>query len=139
MNTLDLDHVAIAVPSLDEALKLYESLTGTPPTEPETLPGQGVRVAFVGEVELLEPLAPDTPVGRFLSRRGSGLHHVAYRTSDVYRELDRLAAAGFEPIDRTPRSGARGHRVAFLHPKTSGGVLVELVETRAPDSLGPPA
>ena len=128
MNTLDLDHVAIAVSSLEEALKLHGSLAGVPPTEPETLPEQGVRVVFVGQVELLEPLAPDTPIGRFLSRRGSGLHHIAYRTCDIERKLERLAAAGFERIDRTPRIGARRHRVAFLHPKTSGGVLVELVE-----------
>ena len=127
---LDLDHVALAVPSLDEAIALHTSLSGAPATEPETLPDQGVRVAFVGPIELLEPLSPDTPVGRFISRRGPGLHHIAYRTEDVARELERLSAAGFEPIDRTPRAGARGHLVAFLHPRGTGGVLIELVQHR---------
>jgi len=127
---LEIDHVAIAVPSLDEALALHASLSGAATTEPETLPEQGVRVAFVGSLELLEPLHPDTPVGRFISRRGPGFHHIAYRSADIPAELDRLAAAGFEPIDRVPRAGARGHRVAFLHPRTTGGVLIELVEHR---------
>jgi methylmalonyl-CoA/ethylmalonyl-CoA epimerase len=125
---LDLDHVAIAVPSLDEAIRLHQSISGAPATEPETLPGQGVRVAFVGPIELLEPLHPDTPVGRFLSKRGAGFHHIAYRADDIAKELGRLTAAGYEPIDRTPRPGARGHLVAFLHPRTTGGVLVELVQ-----------
>ena len=127
---LDLDHVALAVPSLDEAIALHSSLSGAAATEPETLPDQGVRVAFVGSIELLEPLHPDTPVGRFISRRGPGLHHIAYRTEDVARELARLSAAGLEPIDRTPRPGARGHLVAFLHPRGTGGVLIELVQHR---------
>ena len=125
---LELDHVALAVPSLEEAAALHRSLSGAEPTDPETLSEQGVRVAFVGQIELLEPLSDDTPVGRFLSRRGPALHHVAYRAADIERELARLVAAGFEPIDRTPRRGARGHRVAFLHPRATGGVLIELVE-----------
>jgi methylmalonyl-CoA epimerase len=127
---LDLDHVALAVPSLGEAIALHSSVSGASATEPETLPDQGVRVAFVGSLELLEPLHPDTPVGRFISRRGAGLHHIAYRADDVARELARLSAAGFEPIDRTPRPGARGHLVAFLHPRGTGGVLIELVQHR---------
>jgi methylmalonyl-CoA/ethylmalonyl-CoA epimerase len=127
---LEIDHVAVAVPSLDEALALHASLSGATATEPETLPEQGVRVAFVGSLELLEPLGPDTPVGRFLSRRGPGFHHVAYRSSDIPAELARLTAAGVEPIDRVPRPGARGHLVAFLHPRTTGGILIELVQHR---------
>jgi methylmalonyl-CoA/ethylmalonyl-CoA epimerase len=130
MIDLDLDHVALAVPSLSDAIALHESLSGGQATEPETLPEQGVRVAFVGSVELLEPLSPDTPVGRFISRRGAGFHHIAYRAPDLTKELARLTAAGYEAIDRTPRVGARGHLVAFLHPRTTGGVLVELVEHR---------
>jgi methylmalonyl-CoA epimerase len=82
----------------------------------------------VGQLELLEPLSPDTPVGRFLSRHGPGLHHVAYRTADLPAELARLTALGLQPIDRTGRIGARGHTVAFLHPATTGKVLVELVQ-----------
>lgn len=128
MNGLPLDHVAIAVPSLDTAVPMYERVTGHSGSRPETLVDQGVRVAFVGNLELLEPLAPDTPVGRFLARRGPGLHHVAFRTSRLHDELLRLAAAGFELIDHEPRTGARGHQVAFLHPKSTEGVLVELVQ-----------
>ena len=125
---LPLDHVALAVASLAEAIPLHEALAGAAATPVETLPEQGVRVAFVGSLELLEPLSPDTPVGRFLSKHGPGLHHVAYRTPDLERELARVVALGFQPIDARPRPGARGHRVAFLHPKSTGGVLVELVE-----------
>jgi methylmalonyl-CoA/ethylmalonyl-CoA epimerase len=125
---LSLDHVAIAVPSLAEAIPLHEALSGRSATPTETLAAQGVRVAFVGELELLEPISPDTPVGRFLSRHGPGLHHVAYRTSDLAAELARLSAQGFRPIDHAGRPGARGHTVAFLHPAGVGSVLVELVQ-----------
>jgi methylmalonyl-CoA epimerase len=125
---LPLDHVAIAVPSLEEARRTYELLAGQPCSPPETVPEQGVRVAFCGAVELLEPLGEDTVVGRFLARRGPGLHHVAYRCADVQVELDRLLAAGVELVDAHPRRGARGDLVAFLHPRTTGSVLVELVQ-----------
>ena len=128
MNGLPLDHVAMAVPSLEEARTSYERLTGWPGSTPEILPDQGVRVVFVGPVELLEPLTPDSTVGRFLARRGPGLHHIAYRTPDLEGEMGRLAAEGFRLIDREPRPGARGHRVAFLHPGSTGKILVELVE-----------
>jgi methylmalonyl-CoA/ethylmalonyl-CoA epimerase len=128
MTSLPFDHVAIAVPSLEEAITLYHSLSGHPATPVETLESQGVRVAFVGPVELLEPLRADTPVGRFISRHGPGLHHIAYRTPDIERELARLVADGYEAIDAAPRTGARGHRVAFLHPRSTGGALIELVE-----------
>jgi methylmalonyl-CoA/ethylmalonyl-CoA epimerase len=120
--------VAVAVHSIDETRGLFELLAGEPGSPPEVLVAQGVRVAFVGAVELLEPLGPDTIVGRFLERRGQGLHHIAFRTPDLQRELTRLAAAGIELIDRVPRPGARGHLVAFLHPSSTGGVLVELVQ-----------
>lgn len=123
-----IDHVAVAVHSIEESRGLFELLSGESCSQPETLDAQGVRVAFVGSVELLEPLGPDTTVGRFLDRRGPGLHHIAYRTDDLEAELARLDAEGVELIDRVPRSGARGHRVAFLHPNAAGGVLVELVE-----------
>lgn len=126
--TLPLDHVAIAVPSLEEACRLFELITGETSSPPETLESQGVRVAFVGSIELLEPLSPDTTVGRFLARGGTGLHHIAYRTDDIPAELKRLEEAGLQPIDREPRPGARGHHVAFLHPSTTGGILTELVQ-----------
>ncbi|MFQ5538540.1 MAG: methylmalonyl-CoA epimerase [Gemmatimonadota bacterium] len=125
---LPLDHIAVAVASLREATALFELLTGTEGSEPETLETQGVRVAFVGQVELLEPLGPDTPVGRFLARRGPGLHHVALRSTDLAADLVRLGDAGIQLIDVEPRIGARGHSVAFLHPSSTGGVLVELVQ-----------
>jgi methylmalonyl-CoA epimerase len=120
--------VAVAVRSIEEARGLFESFCGEVCTPPETLESQGVRVAFVGQVELLEPLGPETTVGRFLERRGQSLHHIAYRTPDLDLELARLDAEGVALIDRVPRQGARGHRVAFIHPSATGGVLVELVE-----------
>ncbi|MEJ2541958.1 MAG: methylmalonyl-CoA epimerase [Gemmatimonadota bacterium] len=123
-----IDHVAMAVSSLDEARPLYERLSGAVGSPVEELPSQGVRVTFVGGLELLEPLTPDSPVGRFLTRRGPGLHHIAYRTPDIRSELARLAQAGFELIDREPRPGAGGHLVAFLHPRSTGKVLTELVQ-----------
>ncbi|MSR36326.1 MAG: methylmalonyl-CoA epimerase [Gemmatimonadetes bacterium] len=128
MTGLPLDHVAIAVPSMTQAIPMHEALSGRAAGPVETLETQGVRVAFVGGVELLEPLSADTPVGRFLSRHGPGLHHLAYRTADLDAELARLVGLGFEPIDRTGRIGARGHRVAFLHPAGTGKVLIELVQ-----------
>lgn len=123
-----LDHVAVAVPSLQDACRLFSTVSGHRCTEPETLEGQGVRVAFCGSIEILEPLTPETSVGRFLERRGPGLHHVAYRSENLHADLARLAESGMELIDRTPRPGARGHLVAFVHPKSTGGILVELVQ-----------
>ncbi len=121
------DHVGVAVTRLDEARSLYELLLGAEGSEPLELAAQGVRVCFVGSVELLEPLAEDTPVGRFLVRHGPGLHHVAFSVPDIRAELARLEAAGIEVIDAEPRPGAHG-LVAFLHPRSTGGVLVELVQ-----------
>lgn len=123
-----LDHVAIAVHSIEESASLFELLSGEVGSPPEVLEAQGVRVCFVGNVELLEPLGPDTTVGRFLERRGQGLHHIAYRSDDIVSDLARIEAAGLRLIDRTPREGANGHQVAFIHPSSTGGVLVELVQ-----------
>jgi methylmalonyl-CoA/ethylmalonyl-CoA epimerase len=133
-----LDHVAVAVHSIEETGRLIELLTGETCSRPETLIAQGVRVAFVGSTELLEPLGPETTVGRFLERRGPALHHIAYRTDDIESELGRLEAAGIRLIDRSPRSGARGHSVAFLHPDSTGGVLIELVQHAGPESTSLP-
>lgn len=137
MSGLPVDHVAVAVRSLREALPLFERLTGHSGSEVEALPDQGVNVAFVGGVELLEPSRADGPVARFLERRGPGLHHVAFRVLDLDAALGALRAAGFEPIDEAPRPGARGHRIAFLHPRSAGGVLVELVEARTTGLTAP--
>ena len=127
MNELPLDHVAVAVASIEEARATLEGLSDEGAVHPEDVPAQGVRVAFVGMIELIEPTTPDSGVARFLEKRG-GLHHIAYRTDDIVAELERLVEAGYEPIDTEPRAGASGHRVAFLHPHSTGGVLIELVQ-----------
>lgn len=133
---LPLDHVAIAVESIDDVLPALEAVTGARGSRRERIEAQGVELVFLGtgpgKLELLEPLGPDTPVGRFLDRRGAGLHHIAYRVSDLDGLLRDLAQRGVELIDRTARAGAHGHRVAFLHPRSTGGVLIELVEPRTP-------
>ena len=126
-----VDHVGIAVRSLDAALKVYAAI-GLRPTIRESVPSEGVKVAFLptGEshLELLEPLAEDTPVARFLEKRGEGLHHVALAVDDVAAAMARARAAGLAVIDEVPRQGARGRKVAFVHPKSAGGVLLEFVE-----------
>ena len=127
-----VDHVGVAVRSIDEAAPLFEKLTGERASPRRSLPEHGIDVCFVGAVELLEPHDPGGAVARFLEAGGSTLHHVAFRVEDVNAELGRLAAAGFRPIDRTPRPGAHGGLVAFLHPKGTGGALVELVERARP-------
>jgi len=127
-----LDHVGVAVPSLEEALPRWQTLLRSASEGRERVEAQGVEVVFVGtgpgRIELLAPLGPKSPVARFLERRGPGLHHLAYRVSDVRAALAGLVAEGYEPIDRVPRPGAHGRQVAFLHPRALGGVLVELVQ-----------
>lgn len=129
MFSYPLDHVAVAVASLEEACRQFQLMTGDSCSPVEVLESQGVRVAFVGSVEILEPLGPETTVGRFLDRQGPGLHHIAYRVPDLPEALSNLEKDGFELIDQRPRPGARGHQVAFLHPKSTGGILVELVQS----------
>lgn len=128
MHSHPFDHVAVAVTSIAASRPMYELVTGESCSEVESLSDQGVDVAFVGAVELLEPHRPDTPVGRFLDRNGPGLHHVAFRVPDVEEALADFLARGYEAVDEVPRPGARGHRVAFLHPSSTGRVLIELVE-----------
>ena len=127
-----IDHIGVAVDDLDEAIALYEGRLGMPVQHRETVEEQGVEAVLLGvgasHVELLRPLRPDTAVGRFLERGGPGLHHVAYGTDDIESALDRVRGAGLQLIDEQPRIGIRGSRVAFLHPKSTGGVLTELVE-----------
>ncbi|HET7321540.1 MAG TPA: methylmalonyl-CoA epimerase [Longimicrobiaceae bacterium] len=132
MNERILDHVGIAVPSLDEALPIWEPILGAPGHGRETVAAQGVEVVFLGSgagrVELLAPVSPDSAVARFLTRHGPGMHHLCYRVPDIRSALAELAAEGYELIDEEPRPGAHGHLVAFLHPRAAGGVLVELLE-----------
>jgi methylmalonyl-CoA/ethylmalonyl-CoA epimerase len=124
-------HVGIAVKRLEDALAGYRTL-GFRPEAIEEVPSQGVRVAFLqaGDVrlELLESLAADGVIARFIERRGEGLHHLAFSVEDIRKELRRLQAAGLELVDVEPRPGARGRLVAFVHPRSAHGVLVELVE-----------
>jgi methylmalonyl-CoA/ethylmalonyl-CoA epimerase len=127
-----IDHVGVAVADLGDAISLYEGSLEMPLVHRETVDEQGVEAALLdvgdGHVELLRPLGPETPVGRFIARSGPGLHHVAYRVADIDAALERLAVAGIELIDETARVGIRGSRVAFLHPRSTGRVLTELVE-----------
>ncbi len=128
MNGYPLDHVAIAVRSIQESAATFEPVTGCACSPLEELPSQGVNVAFLGALELIEPRSESSGVARFLERQGAGLHHIAYRVPDIPAALAELKTRGFQPIDEEPRAGARGHQVAFLHPKTTGGVLIELVQ-----------
>lgn len=122
------DHVAIAVRSFEDMVPLLERLAGAAATEPERVESQGVEVCFVGRVELIRPLGGGGGVARFVERRGPGLHHVAYRVDDVAAAMRELAAEGRRFTSEGPMTGAGGHRIAFMHPRTAGGVLVELVE-----------
>jgi methylmalonyl-CoA epimerase len=127
-----IDHIGIAVADLESAIALHTQTYGMPLVHRETIAEQGVEAVLldVGEshVELLMPLSEDTPVGKFLAARGPGIHHVAYGVADVRLALETARQAGMRLIDETPRTGIRGTQVAFLHPKTAGGVLTELVE-----------
>ena len=128
----DIDHVGIATPDLDEALALYAGIFGLAISLRATLEDQGAEVAMLEcgdrRIELLAPILDDSPVGKFLAERGPGLHHVAYRVPDIAAALARCRAAGLQLVGETPRPGAGGHLVAFLHPRATGRVLIELVE-----------
>jgi methylmalonyl-CoA/ethylmalonyl-CoA epimerase len=127
-----IDHIGVAVEDLDEAVALYSERFAMPVQHRETVEEQGVEAVLLGvgenHVELLRPLGPQTAVGRFLDRNGPGLHHVAYGTDDIDSALDAVREAGLRLIDERPRTGIKNSRVAFLHPKSTGGVLTELVE-----------
>ena len=127
-----IDHVGVAVEDIDAALGLYEASFEMPLVHRETVEEQGVEAVLLdvgdGHVELLAPLGPDTPVGKFMAKNGAGLHHVAYAVDDIEVTLEQLTAAGIKLIDTKPRIGIRESRVAFLHPRSTGGVLTEIVE-----------
>jgi len=126
-----VDHIGIAVADLDSALKAYAAI-GLRPEATEAVKSEGVTVAFlrVGDthLELLEPLGPETVIARFLEKRGAGLHHVALAVDDVVGAMEEARRNGLAVIDEHPRMGARGRKVAFIHPKSTGGVLLEFVE-----------
>jgi methylmalonyl-CoA/ethylmalonyl-CoA epimerase len=129
---MKIDHIGIATRAIEESLGFWRDALGLEVEHTETVEEQGVRVAMlpVGEprVELLEPTGPDTPVAKFLEKRGPGIHHVAVRVADIRAALARLKSEGARLIDEEPRVGAGGCLVAFVHPAASGGVLLELVE-----------
>jgi methylmalonyl-CoA/ethylmalonyl-CoA epimerase len=127
-----IDHVGVAVSDIEAGIALYEGTLGMPLAHRERVESQGVEAALLdvgqGHVELLQPLGPQTVVGKFIERRGEGLHHVAYAVEDIEATLGRLKGAGVELIDERARKGIRGSRVAFVHPSATGSVLTEIVE-----------
>ncbi|MBL7040086.1 MAG: methylmalonyl-CoA epimerase [Pirellulaceae bacterium] len=131
---IGIDHLGIAVQSLEEATRLYGDVLGLACGGTEEIPDQKVRVTFfqLGDVrvELLEPTAEDSPIAKFLDKKGPGLHHVAYRVADLPATLMALKAAGVRLIDKTPRTGAHGMQIAFAHPKSTGGVLTEFCQQK---------
>ena len=128
---LSVHHIGIAVVDLDASIEQYGALFGATVEQRETVEEQGVEAASLrvgsSRVELLRPLGPETPVGRFLTKRGPGLHHVAFEVADLAGELDRLRADGVQLIDEAPRDGLYGLQVAFVHPEATGGVLAEFI------------
>lgn len=143
MIKVTVDHVGIAVGSLGDALAFYRDVLGLDVEAPEEVPSQRVRAQFLypddrGEdygravaLELIEPTADDSPVAKYLTRRGPGIHHIAFRVPDIEAALAQMKARGVRLIDETPRLGAHGSRVAFVHPSSTNGVLVELTQARA--------
>jgi methylmalonyl-CoA/ethylmalonyl-CoA epimerase len=129
---LNVHHIGIAVDDLDAAIERYAGLFGASVGQRETVDDQGVEAASLevgpSRLELLRPLRADTPVGRFLAKRGPGMHHVAFEVADLAAELERLRSRGVPLIDESPRRGLYGLQVAFVHPDATGGVLAEFVE-----------
>jgi len=127
-----IDHIGVAVEDIDASIALYEGSFEMKLAHRETVESQGVEAVLLdvgdGHVELLAPLGPETPVGKYMAKNGAGLHHVAYAVDDIDATLEKLAAAGLQLIDSKPRVGIRDSRVAFLHPRSTGGVLTEIVE-----------
>jgi len=129
-------HIGIAVRDLDEARRLYGDVLGFTVTGEKVLPDRGLRVAFLEtgntKIELLEGMTPESAISKHIEKRGPGIQHLCFAVDDIRRVMDELRADGFELIDREPRPGAEGHLVAFLHPKSSLGVLIEIEENREP-------
>jgi methylmalonyl-CoA/ethylmalonyl-CoA epimerase len=135
VRVLKVDHLGVAVESLDQALALYTGMLGLELQGTETIDEQKVRTAFLpvgdGEIELLESTDPEGPIGKFIAAKGQGLHHIALRVEDIDEALAELKAKGLRLVDEKARYGAGGARIAFLHPKSTNGVLVELCERKA--------
>ena len=129
-----IEHLGIAVDSIEESLKMYESLLGTSCYKLESVESEGVKTAFlqIGEskIELLQATNSDSPIAKFLSKKGKGIHHIAFETDHIEDEIERLLAEGFELIHQTPKDGADNKRIAFLHPKSTDGILVELCQEK---------
>ncbi len=129
-----IEHLGIAVENIDESLKIYEKLLGTNCYKIEEVESEGVKTAFlqVGEskIELLEATNPSSPIAKFLSKKGKGIHHIAFDSSDINEDIKRLKSEGFELIHQSPKDGADNKKIAFLHPKSTDGILVELCQDK---------
>ncbi|HLP12856.1 MAG TPA: methylmalonyl-CoA epimerase [Flavobacteriales bacterium] len=129
-----IEHIGIAVKSIDVYIRMYEQLLNTPCYKLEAVESEGVKTAFfkVGpnKIELLEATKPDSPIAKFIEKKGEGIHHIAYAVSNVHEEMERLKNLGFELLGDAPKNGADGKEIIFLHPKSAGGVLVELCADR---------
>lgn len=130
----EIDHIGVAVNSLEKAFAPYQAM-GWQKLEVEEVPTEKVRVGFLSfhnqaNIELLEPTAPESPIAKFLAKRGEGVHHICFRVKNVQEAIDQLKGRGMQMIDEKPRPGAHGCQVAFIHPKSAGGVLIELSQRR---------
>jgi len=129
-----IDHIAIAVEDIDAAIALFENILGLTVSHREEIAGYGVRVATIAtggtDIELVQGTSPDSPIAKFIASRGPGMHHIAFRVDDIDQALAEMKKRGADLIDQTPRPGKQGSRVAFIHPKSTGRVLCELVQNR---------
>lgn len=127
-----IEHIGIAVKNIEVANKIYKNLLGYEHYKTETVDSEGVKTSFYScgesKIELLEPTSSESPIAKFIEKKGEGIHHIAYAVSDIKKEITRLSKAGFKVINKEPKRGADNKWVAFLHPKTTGGVLVELCQ-----------
>ena len=130
MDNYQLDHVGIAVLSIDASAPIFSQITGSYISPTEHLPEMQVNVAFVGSIELIEPRSPSSPISKHIGKHGSALHHLAYVVPNIQCSLKAFSELGFHLIDETPRKGSRGHQVAFIHPKDTNGILIELVQSK---------
>lgn len=128
--TKKIEHIGIAVKDADQAIARYTAMLGAPPYKEEEVPSEGVRTIFfrVGEtkIELLVALGPESPIARFIDRRGEGIHHIAFAVKDIHAEMERYRAAGYTLLNEAPKHGADDKKICFIHPKSTGGVLIEL-------------